>query len=98
MKRIGLILALALLAGSALAQTPTATASPTATVTPSPTPSPTITPWNFPLITQHPNGFDERPAINAGRPRTSAPRMVSSGPQAQGLRHARFKDRRFKGR
>jgi len=24
--------------------------------------------------------------------------MVSSGPQAQGLRHARFKDRGFKGR
>ena len=71
MKRIGLILALALLAGSALAQTPTATASPTATVTPSPTPSPTITPWNFPLITQHPNGFDERPAINANMQRAT---------------------------
>jgi hypothetical protein len=27
--------------------------------------------------------LQERPAINAGRPRTSAPRMVSSGPQAQ---------------
>lgn len=28
--------------------------------------------------------FQERPAINAGRPRTSAPRMASSEPQAQG--------------
>jgi hypothetical protein len=42
--------------------------------------------------------LQERPAIDAGRPRTSAPRMFSSGPQAQGLRHARFKDRDFKGR
>jgi DNA replication protein DnaC len=42
--------------------------------------------------------LQERPAINAGRPRTSAPRMVSSGPQAQGQRHARFKDQGFKGR
>ena len=28
--------------------------------------------------------LQERPAINAGRPRTSAPRVVSSGPQALG--------------
>ena len=28
--------------------------------------------------------LQERPAIDAGRPRTSAPRVVSSGPQAQG--------------
>lgn len=42
--------------------------------------------------------LQERPAISAGRPRTSTPRMTSSGPQAQGQRHARFKDRGFKGR
>lgn len=42
--------------------------------------------------------LQERPAINAGRPRTSAPRMTFSGPPAQGQRLARFKDQGFRGR
>ena len=37
--------------------------------------------------------LQERPAISAGRPQTSTPRMTSSEPQAHGQRHARFKDR-----